>query len=234
MNRESKKSGKLMRILLMFGATAIVMATLPLTAADKPASLSIDKQQKTVAIACKVAPRKLPNLNDTYPIEVIATWPAPKGQKAHETLVTFENVKPSEVHKALESLGLKAGRPARDAGRKAEGPEVSISLEVPAADGKSQRVPIEQALVQIKTGEPAPALKWHFTGSVMREPDPEKDDKVYGADLTGTLAAIFPVTDDTVLQSSLTTSEEKSLKLERNARLLPKEGTEIMLILQVK
>jgi hypothetical protein len=42
------------------------------------------------------------------------------------------------------------------------------------------------------------------------------------------------VTDDTVLQSSLTTSEEKSLKLERNAKLLPKEGTEIKLILQVK
>jgi hypothetical protein len=212
----------------------VVLAGSPLSADDKPAGLSIDKQQKTVTIPCKVAPRKLPNLKDIYPIEVIATWPAPKGQKAHETVVVFESIKPSEVHKALEQLGLKPGRPTRDAARKPEGPEVSILLEIPGDDGKAQRIPIEQALVQSKTGKVAPALKWHFTGSVMREPDPEKDDKVYGADLTGTLAAIFPVTDDTVLQSSLTTEEEKSLKLETNPKLLPKEGTEIKLILRVK
>src|SRR5262245_5427466 len=223
-----------MHVYFGFVASAMALPALPLSAADKPASLSIDKQQKTVTSVCKVAPRKLPNLKDTYPIEVIATWPAPKGQKSHETLVTFENVKPSEIHKALEGLGLKPGRPTRDAEHKAEGPEVALLLEVPAADGKVERVPIEQALVRIKSGQPAPALKWHFTGSVMREPDPEKDDKAYGADLTGTLAAIFPVTDDTVLQSSLTTREEKSLKLERNLKLLPKEGAEIRLILQVK
>jgi hypothetical protein len=212
----------------------VVLAAMPLFADEKAPALSIDKEKKTVTLACKVAPRKLPNLKDTYPIEVIATWPAPKGQKAHETVVTFENVKPSEVHKALESLGLKPGHPTREAGRKPEGPEVAMLLEMPAADGKTQRVPIEQALVQIKTGKPAPALKWHFTGSVMREPDPEKDDKVYGADLTGTLATIFPVTDDIVFQSSLTTEEEKSLKLETNSKVLPKEGTELKLILQVK
>lgn len=234
MNCEARKTERLIRVHMVAVAALFALTTLPLTAADKPGALSIDRQQKTVAILCKVAPRKLPNLNDKYPIEVIATWPAPKGQKAHETLVTFENVKPSDIHKALEELGLKAGRPTRDAERRAEGPEVSVLLEVPAAGGKSRRIPIEEALVQIKTGETAPALKWHFTGSVMREPDPEEDDKVYGADLTGTLAAIFPVTDDTVLQSSLTTREEKSLKLERNDKVVPKEGTEIKLILQVK
>jgi hypothetical protein len=221
------------RVRFPFITLVVVLAALPLLADDKP-SLSIDKEHKTVAIPCKIAPRKLPNLKDTYPIEVIATWPAPKGQKAHETLVTFESIKPSEIHKALESLGLKAGRPTRDEKRPPEGPQVALLLEIPGVDGKPQRMPVEKLLVQIKSGEAAPALKWHFTGSVVREPDPEKDDKVYGADLTGTLAAIFPVTDDTVLQSSLTTQEEKSLKLETNARLLPKEGTDVKLILQVK
>lgn len=212
----------------------ILILALPLLADEKSSPLSVDKEKKEVVISCKVAPRKLPNLKEIYPVEVIATFPTPKGQKAHETVVTIENVKPSEVHKALESLGLKAGRPTSEAGRKPEGPEVAVLLELPAADGKVQRIPIEQALVQIKTGKPAPALKWHFTGSVMREPDPEKDDKVYGADLTGTLIAIFPVTDDTVLQSGLSTEEEKSLKLETNTRLLPKEGTAVKLILQAK
>ena len=77
------------------------------------------------------------------------------------------------------------------------------------------------------------ALKWHFTGSVMKQPDPEKDDKVYGADLTGTLIAIFPVTDETVMQTSLTMKEEKYLKLETDTKVLPKEGTPVKLVLEV-
>ena len=49
---------------------------------------------------------------EPYPLEVIATWPHPKGKKAHETIVNFsEAIKPSDVHKALESLGLTAGKP---------------------------------------------------------------------------------------------------------------------------
>jgi len=213
----------------------VILLTLPLVADEKKPSspLSVDKEKGEVVIACKIAPRKLPNLKEIYPIEVIATWPAPKGQKAHETVVAIESVKPSEVHKALEGLGLKAGKPTKEAGRKPEGPEVAVLLELPGDDGKTQRVPIEQTLVQIKTGKAAPALKWYFTGSNFREPDPEKDDKVYGADLTGTFLAIFPVTDDTVLQSGLS-SEEKSLKLETNPKLLPKEGTAVKLILQAK
>ena len=55
--------------------------------------------------------RKLPTLTQIYPLEVVACYPAPQGQKAHETVVTFE-VKPSEVAKALESFGLKPGKPA--------------------------------------------------------------------------------------------------------------------------
>ena len=213
----------------------LVFATLPLAAEEKSSSpLSVDKEKNEVAIACKIAPRKLPNLKDVYPIEVIATWPAPKGQKAHETVVAIENLKPSEVHKALEQLGLKPGKPTKEAGRKPQGPEVDVLLELPGDDGKPKRIPIEQALVQSKTGKAAPALKWHFTGSNFREPDPEKDEKVYGADLTGTFLAIFPVTDDTVLQSELSSEEEKSLKLETNTKLIPKEGTRLKLILQAK
>src|SRR5262249_61849922 len=83
MNCEARKTERLIRVHMVAVAALFALTTLPLTAADKPGALSIDRQQKTVAILCKVAPRKLPNLNDKYPIEVIATWPAPKGQKAH-------------------------------------------------------------------------------------------------------------------------------------------------------
>src|SRR5262249_32355509 len=156
-----------------------------------------------------------------YPVEVIACWAYPKGQKAHETVVTFD-IKPSEIHKALESLGLKPGKPIfGDVKEKAEGPELNIYLEIPGESG-TRRVPIEKTLVDPTSNKPMPKVKWRFTGSKMSKPDPEKDDTVYGADLTGTLISIFPVTNETVIQTSLTMKEEKFLKLETNRTLLPK------------
>ena len=80
--------------------------------------LVVDKNAKTVTIAAKVAPRQLPNLKQVYPLEVVATFPAPKGRKAHETVVTFD-AKPSDVHKALESLGLVLGKVTTKQGRQA-------------------------------------------------------------------------------------------------------------------
>src|SRR5204863_895682 len=119
----------------------------------------------------------LGKMAQSYPGEVIACWPESKnGQNAHEAVVVFD-INPSEVHKALESFGLKAGKPAQGEGEKAVGPEVKVSLELP--DGKV--VPIEKTLVDKKTGKPMPTLKWYFTGSVMTQPNPEKDEKVYGA-----------------------------------------------------
>jgi hypothetical protein len=202
-------------------------------AAEAPAMpMSVDTQARSVTIACKIAPRKLDNLPQSYPIEVIATLPAPAGKKAHETVLTFD-VKPSEVHKAIEQIGLKPGKPAKGEDAKASGPEVKISLEVPGADGASQRMPIEKSLVDSKTGRPMPNLKWYFTGSALSQPNPQKDEKVYGADLSGTLIGIFPVTDETVFQTNLTMKEEPLLKLE-TSKQLPPVGTAVKLIIEAK
>ena len=205
----------------------------PLAAQEKPAeSIKIDKEKKTVTLACKIAPRKLPNLNEIYPIEVIASLAAPKGQKAHETVVTFD-AKPSDIHKALESLGLKPGKPAKGEGAEAAGPEVKIFIELPGAGGLAKRLPIEKVLVDRKTGKTMPNLKWTFTGSISKQPDPNKPDKVYGADSTGTLIAIFPVTDETVFQTNLTMKDEPLIKLDTNTKVLPEVGTDVLLVIQV-
>lgn len=205
----------------------------PLTLDARPNPLLVvDREKRTVTVPCLIAPRKLPNLNDVYPIEVVATYPAPQGQKAHETIVTFRDIKPSQVHVALEQLGLKPGKPARG-DEKAEGPELRLYLEFAGADGQVRRLPLEQAVVQRGTQETLPPPRWHFTGSSARQPDPDKDEWHYGADLTGTLAAFFPVTDDTVIQSSLTMQDESRLKLETNAAVLPKEGTPVKLVIEV-
>jgi hypothetical protein len=222
-----------MRLTLCLLTVALVVGLAP--ADEKGGGISVDKEKKTVTIDAKIAPRKLADpkfMDKIYPIEVIACWAYPKGQKAHETVVTFD-IKPSEIHKALESLGVKPGKPVfGDVKEKAEGPELNIYLEVPGEAG-TKRVRIENTLVDPASNKPMPKVKWRFTGSKMSKPDPEKDDTVYGADLTGTLISIFPVTNETVIQTSLTMKEEKFLKLETNQKVLPKEGTAVKLVLEV-
>jgi hypothetical protein len=206
-------------------------------AADDPTpGLVVDKEKRTVSIDAKIAPRKLADekfKGIIYPIEVIACWPYPRGLKAHETVVTFE-VKPSAVHKALEDLGLKPGTPVMgESPTPPQGPNINIYLDIPGPEGQPRRLPIDRALIDPRTEKPLPkSVKWRFTGSVMSQADPSKPDKVYGADLTGTLISVFPVTNQTVFQTNLTMKEEKYLKLE-TSNLLPKEGTPVKLVLEV-
>jgi hypothetical protein len=200
-----------------------------------PAAVKVDKTARTVTLPCVVAPRKLPQLNAVYPIEVIATYPTPDGQKAHETVVTFaKDIRPGDIHAALQQLGLKPGKPAHGEGETAEGPVLRIYLELPGRDGKARCVPVEQLLTDTMTRKPLPAFTWHFTGSAARQPDPEKNDLVYGADVTGTLITLFPVTDDTVIQGSFSLKDETRLKLETNKDVLPKEGTAVKLVIEAK
>src|SRR5712692_559271 len=213
-----------------------VFAVLPAGAEDKSAGIVVDKNKRTITVDCKIAPRKMEDpkfQGKTWPIEVIACYPYPKGQKAHETVVTID-VKPSEVHKALESFGLKPGKPVRgEAKNPPQGPDVSLFLEIPDSNGRPKRVPIERTLIDPKTNKPMPKVQWRFTGSIKSKPDPAKDDTVYGADMTGTLISIFPVTDETVFQTNLTMKEEKYLKLETDTRLLPPVGTPVKLVIVV-
>jgi hypothetical protein len=222
------------RALAALAAALLVYLTAPAAEKDD-GGVVVDKVKRTVTIDARIAPRKIddPRYKEVYPIEVIACWAFPRGQKAHETVVTIE-AKPSAVHRALESLGLKPGAPARgDSTEPPRGPEVNVYLEVPAEANRVKRLPIEKVLIDPKTNKAMPKMKWRFTGSVLSQPDPNKPEKVYGADLTGTLIAIFPVTDQTVFQTHFTMKEEKHVKLETNKKLLPAVGTPVKLVLEV-
>jgi hypothetical protein len=203
-------------------------------AAEEKASVVVDKEKRTVTIDAKIAPRKIddPRYEKIYPIEVVACWGFPKGQKAHETVVTID-VKPSEVHKALVDLGLKPGKPVvGDVKEQSEGPEVKIYLDIPQEGGESKRVPIEKTLIDPKTNKPMPKVKWLFTGSAMKKPDPNKDETVYGADQTGTLITVFPVTEETVFQTNLA-FKDQAIKLETDPKVVPKIGTAVKLVIEV-
>src|SRR5262249_31321373 len=148
------------------------------------------------------------------------------------TVVTID-ADPSAVHKGLVDVGLKPGKPARGEDAVAEGPEVNVYIDVPAPEG-TKRLTMDKVLIDPKTKKPLPkGVKFKSTGSVESPVDPTKPEvKKYGADLSGTLIALFPVTDETVLQTSLTMKEEKYLKLEVNTDVLPKEGTPVKLVLE--
>jgi hypothetical protein len=209
-------------------------------AEDAKSGVRVDKAKKSVTIDAKVAPRKLAHLKgETYPIELIACWPHPKGKKAHETVLTVE-ANPSEVHRALEEIGLKSGKPAKGAAPKegepdpkAQGPGVNVFIEVPDGAGGTKRLTLDKVLMDPKTKKPAPKMTFVFTGSAMSAPDPNKpDEKKYGADVTGSLICLFPVTDEVVLQTGWTMKEEKFLKLEVRPGVLPKEGTPVKLVIE--
>src|SRR5271166_3775971 len=121
---------------------ALLGLVVPLRAADTetPAKgVVVNKTDRTITIDCKIAPRKLDDekyQGKIYPIEVIACWPYPKGQKAHETVVTIE-AKPSAVHKALVDLGLKPGQPVMGESKTPpQGPEVNLFIEAAGPDGQ--------------------------------------------------------------------------------------------------
>jgi len=196
----------------------------------------VDKEARTVTIDAKMAPRVvLKEKKEPYPLEIIATWPHPKGKKAHETIVTIsETLKPSDVHKALESLGLKAGKPIKGIGEPT-GPAVNVYFLVPDSTGLERKVTLDRAMVDAKNGKPFPKnIEWRFTGSALVQPDPNNDQKIFGADFSGTLMSIFPVTDETVFQTELTIKQEGIMKLEVNTKNMPKEGTPVKLIIEVK
>lgn len=217
---------------IAFAALLLGVSMAESSAQDAAKGVAVDKAKRTVTVDAKVAPRKLEHLKgEVYPIELIASWPHPRGKKAHETVLTFD-AEPSAVHKGLEEIGLKAGKPARGEG-KAEGPVVTVFVEVPDPAGGTKKLPFEKILIDPKTKKAPPKLTFHFTGSVMTAADPNKpDEKKYGADFTGSLISLFPVTDETVLQTAWTMKEEKFLKLDVNPDALPKEGTPVKLVIE--
>ncbi len=232
-----------MKRLVVLVGIAVLFVLVGRSAAQekKPAGVTVDLAKKLVIVDAKVAPRKLEHLKgEQYPIELIASWGHPKGKKAHETVLTIE-VDPSEVHKGLEQLGLKPGKPAKgsapkegDPDPKAEGTAVNVFIEVPDGAGGTKRLTLDKVLMDPKTKKAPPKMTFAFTGSVLTAPDPNKPgDKKYGADLTGTLIVLFPVSDETVLQTGWTMKEEKFLKLDVRPDVLPKEGTPVKLVIEV-
>jgi hypothetical protein len=118
-------------------ALAVAIGVCAYASADKepPATpgVVVDKDKRTVTIDAKIAPRKIdaPGYDKIYPLEVVACWAFPKGQKAHETVVTID-AKPSDVFNAVQGLGLKPGVPQNGGEKIPEGPDGQRGHKAPA------------------------------------------------------------------------------------------------------
>src|SRR5947208_1351232 len=142
--RKTVRDNRMYRTIIC-AALAIAGAQSITTAGDKDTGgVKVDKAKRTVTIDAKIAPRKLEYLKgEIYPLEVIACWPHPKGKKAHETIVTID-AKPSDVHKGLESLGLKAGKPVMGEGEP-KGAAVNVYLLVNDSTGLPRKVTMDRS-----------------------------------------------------------------------------------------
>ena len=196
----------------------------------------VDRKRARVIVDVEIAPRKLPHLKQIYPIEVMVA--GAEGKKAHETVLISE-VSPLQVHRALEELGLEAGRPGIADKRPPSGPEVRLWLEYPGRFGLSKKVDLASAVVDRRTGlaldggasTAGRRVRWLFTGSALVKADPRSEEEIYGAEFSGTLVTIFPVTDETVFQSTLGMDAEALFNLEV-AGVLPAIGSKARLLIE--
>jgi hypothetical protein len=93
--------------------------------------------------------------------------------------------KPSAVHRALEFIGLKPGRPVNANAMQfwSKGERVFVSLTRAAGDPPEKAVRMESLLHDTRTGKPLAETGFAFTGSVQVPPEKARDGNRYGADL---------------------------------------------------
>ena len=104
--------------------------------------------------------------------------------------------KPSAVHRALEFIGLKPGRPVNANAMQfwSKGERVFVSLTRAAGDPPEKAVRMESLLHDTRTGKPLAETGFAFTGSVQVPPEKARDVNRYGADLFEPIRSPRPTT----------------------------------------
>ena len=209
-----------------------------LFAADSPL-VQVDREKRVVRVTAE-ATKRVERAGKVWPIEVFLCG---LGGKMHEA-VFHTTAKPSEIHKALEAIGLKPGAPAdEDENGKyiaPRGDPVDVFVEWTDEQGKVQRQPSYKMLVygagssdprkstqRGELKEPTP-FTWLFVGSKMGiDPDTGKD--VYGGDLNLSIAIVNHEDRTAVFQTTL--KDEPGFIYETSPEV-PSPGTKVSIILQ--
>jgi len=184
-----------------------------------------------------------------------------KGGKEYESVIVLECT-PDEIYNALIKFGLKKGKPAsfdEKSGKPIlpKGDPVRLFVEWKDEEGKSKRIRPEELIYSVKTKKRMQYVDWPFTGSDITL-DPESDEEVLMANLTGNVISLHHGDQSVILQNPLKEAaaekapyrlfskvlkeriqQKKSQgapqaqieKLEKKLASLPKAGTKVKLII---
>ena len=115
----------------------------------------------------------------------------PGSGRGYEALA-WSHARPSDVHKALEFIGMRPGQPFNPAKLRfwSKGERVRLTVGPMEAD---ELIPFESMVTDKNTQEPLPADGFVFTGSYMVTMPGERSQRVYAADFLQpqSIASIF-------------------------------------------
>ncbi len=117
----------------------------------------------------------------------------PKSAHDYEA-AAVSKAQPSDVHAALEFIGLKRGRPVEPASLRfwprGERIDAAIEWEVAGADGKKEtrRIRAEETILDRRTGKTMPAEGFVFVGSFAFRND--QGEEVYAADVEDPMSVL--------------------------------------------
>ncbi len=217
-------------VLLLWGQSPAAPPPSATSPATTPATLpaqglphiSIDRQHRTIDLEATVV------LREAKWLELLACSPK---SREHESILTVP-ARPSHIHVALLMLGLEAGSPMRSwlEGDEAKwspphGPKVRITI-LYEESGKRVEVPANEWIINQNTHEPMKGNIWLFAGSAIGEVEGEK---VYYADLNGTVVSLVNFGDDLLSRDTTMTNDDDNSTWGTRTEKIPPVGTKVTL-----
>lgn len=173
-------------------------------------------------------------------LEQVACSP---GTREHESLLVVR-AKPSEIHASLLLAGFEAGTPGRwvfDPEQETveliqpQGPELDVHVRYSNDEGEQVERDVRDWIRDNESGKTFPDQPWVFGGSAFR-PNPQfmGPGEHYVADMTGSIIGLVTFGDE-VIGLKQVISDQAAIhepEWEVNADVIPKEGTEVTVILR--
>ena len=155
-----------------------------------------------------------------------------EGGKTYESMLVL-HCEPKEFYEALIQIGLKPGAPAYDDGSgkhvPPKGDKVRIFVEWEDPKGNAMHFRAEDLIYNKKTKETMQHVDWVFVGSQFTE-DPETEEQVLQADLTGSVISTHHGDQTVILQNPLPEALDESI-YSVNQEWTPKPGAKVKLII---
>ena len=187
--------------------------------------LTINRRKGFVEIDATV------NMREGGWLELLACTPT---TRTHESILVVD-AKPSQVHLAIQMLGLEPGAPmfwryvdGEYELDPAHGPAVTVTV-VYQQDGHTVEVPANQWVINRQTDQTLAEPVWIFTGSSF---DDSQDLPNYRADVEGSILSLVHFGDEVLARQTTTTSQSDEGLLQPNTDQIPEVGTPVKIRLQ--